>query len=176
MKQYLLLITICICCCTLNAQKGYLPLPGTADCNELAIDSILNDYRKYEYKAVIYRPSAQISDFCSILIIESADSVKYWCFKENLVEAGILQSHTIFGYKDYLETGVFEKETEKVKFTPPFLCHESDTESLFYHDNKVEFYFEYGNTITFYEKNPKKRLPFRKKWLEIIREELKGIL
>lgn len=153
------------------AQDKYVLPPVTFEANQNLINSVVKQYTDKEYKLIVYRPSSKLSSFCSILVIESSDSVQYWCFKDSIAISGKLNDNAIFKYKDYLKTGVLKKEITPVKFTPPLMCQE-ETENLIFESNKKRFYFEYENAVTYYEENPK-RLQYRKEWLEIIRRELK---
>lgn len=174
MKRYALLIIISLTSLSMFTQDKYISPPSTFEANQNLIDSIVGQYINKEYKLIVYRPSSKFSSFCSILVIESLVGVQYWCFKDTITISGKLNNNIIFKYKDYLKTGVMKNEITPMKFIPPLMCQE-ETESLIFESNKERFYFESENAVTYYEENPK-RLQYRKKWLEIIRSELKNIL
>lgn len=140
------------------------------------MDSIISQYANNNYKALIYSPSAKLSSICTILIIDSQDSIKYWAFRDStIIIEGFLPDRAIFNYKDYKKTGVIKKEQPPVKFTPPITCQEDNSEWVVYKSHCIEFYFEYGAVVTYYAEDSG-RVKYRKKWLDIIKMELKDII
>lgn len=174
MKRVLIILGILFAILNeVQAQTNYSTVPSTHLIGDSKIDSILNMYPNKEY--LIYLPSDQITDICSILILNTDKCEKYWGFRnDSLIFKGRINSTKIFKYSNYRETGVTKYENPPLKFIAPLMCQETDIETIIFKNNKLFFYFEYGNT--FYHRKNEKKIQYRKKWLEIIRKELKNIL
>lgn len=147
-----------------QAQTNYSTVPSTHLIGDSKIDSILNMYPNKEY--LIYLPSDQITDICSILILNNDKCEKYWGFRnDSLIFKGHINSTKIFKYSNYRETGVTKYENPPLKFIAPLMCQESDIETIIFKNNRLFFILNMG--ILFITERMKRKFNIAKNGLRL---------